>query len=109
MALVAMNLARAEFGLQVGTDVSIVGCDDIQMARWPIFGLTTYSQPVELMVRRVIQVVERQLSTAAAPAVQHIVDGELIVRGSARTPQTGVVRSADHWIWRSRKRSDASR
>ena len=109
MALVAINLARAEFGLQVGSDVSIVGFDDIEMARWPLFGLTTYSQPVELMVRRVIEVVERQLSTAVTPAVQHIIDGELIVRGSARTPQTGVVRSADHWIWRSRKRSDASR
>ena len=109
MALVAINLARAEFGLNVGTDVSIVGFDDIEMARWPIFGLTTYSQPVKAMVQRVVQVVERQLSAAVVPAVQHIIDGELIVRGSARVPQTGVVRSADQWTWRSRKHQGISR
>ncbi|MEQ5843524.1 LacI family DNA-binding transcriptional regulator [Paraburkholderia acidicola] len=109
MALVAINLARAEFQLNVGTDVSIVGFDDIEMARWPIFGLTTYSQPVKVMVQRVVQVVQRQLSAAVVPAVQHIVDGELIVRGSARVPQTGVVRSADQWTWHSRKHRGISR
>jgi DNA-binding LacI/PurR family transcriptional regulator len=56
MALVAINLARTEFRLNVVVDVSIVGFDDIEMALWPIFGLTNYSQPLEVMVQRVVQV-----------------------------------------------------
>jgi DNA-binding LacI/PurR family transcriptional regulator len=56
MALVAISIARSEFGLDVGRDVSIVGFDDSELSRWPIFGLTTYSQPVEQMAERVAQI-----------------------------------------------------
>src|SRR3546814_5179565 len=35
MALAAIEVARSEFGLEVGRDVSIIGFDDIAMAAWP--------------------------------------------------------------------------
>src|SRR3546814_17123752 len=52
MALAAIEVARSEFGLEVGRDVSIIGFDDIAMAAWPSHSLTPYSQPTKLMDQR---------------------------------------------------------
>ena len=86
MALIAISIARGEFGLEPGTDLSIVGFDDILMGAWPIFGLTTYSQPVGRMVERTVEIVLRQLADQPAAPVQDVVSGQLIVRDSARKP-----------------------
>ncbi|WP_207002234.1 LacI family DNA-binding transcriptional regulator [Trinickia mobilis] len=99
MALVAVNVAQVGFGLQPGRDISIVGFDNIDMAGWPLFGLTTYSQPIQTMVDQVISILERQLSGEAAVALQQLTEGELIVRTSARKPKTGLSRSGNEWVW----------
>ncbi|MGU7773529.1 LacI family DNA-binding transcriptional regulator [Burkholderia sp. MR1-5-21] len=90
MALIAISIARGEFGLEPGTDLSIVGFDDIAMGKWPIFGLTTYSQPVGHMVERTVEIVVRQLTDEQTPLVQETVSGQLIVRESARKPDSGL-------------------
>jgi DNA-binding LacI/PurR family transcriptional regulator len=90
MALAAISIARARFGLTVGEDLSIVGFDDIDMARWPVFALTTYSQPLDEMVRRAVAAVLAQLDGALDAALHVEAAGQLIVRGSARVPRTGV-------------------
>ncbi|WP_414447176.1 LacI family DNA-binding transcriptional regulator [Burkholderia sp. 22PA0099] len=99
MALVAISVARAEFGLTVGEDVSIVGFDDIDMGRWPLFGLTTYSQPLDEMVERAARLVLQQLADAQAPTVQEVVAGELIVRDSARLPASGLEARDGRRVW----------
>jgi DNA-binding LacI/PurR family transcriptional regulator len=91
MALAAISVAQARFGLKVGEDVSIVGFDDIDMARWPVFDLTTFSQPLDDMVRRAVDAVFAQLNGTLDAALHEEAEGRLIVRGSARTPRTGVV------------------
>jgi DNA-binding LacI/PurR family transcriptional regulator len=90
MALAAISVARVRFGLNVGEDVSIVGFDDIDMARWPVFDLTTYSQPLDDMVRRAVAAVLAQLNGTLDSAVHEESVGRLIVRGSARQPRTGM-------------------
>jgi DNA-binding LacI/PurR family transcriptional regulator len=90
MALAAISVARVRFGLNVGEDVSIVGFDDIDMARWPVFDLTTYSQPLDDMVRRAVAAVLAQLNGTLDAAVHEESVGRLIVRGSARQPRTGM-------------------
>lgn len=99
MALVALGVARAEFGLDPGNDISIVGFDNIDMARWPSFGLTTYSQPLDDMVARASRIVLRQLSGESVTRVKEVVAGELIVRTSARRPADGVVERDGEQIW----------
>ncbi|GIT71189.1 MAG: hypothetical protein Ct9H300mP28_10030 [Pseudomonadota bacterium] len=37
--------------MKVPEDISIIGFDDIPMASWPIFNLTTVRQPVNQMVK----------------------------------------------------------
>ncbi|WDS35036.1 LacI family DNA-binding transcriptional regulator [Pseudoxanthomonas sp.] len=95
MAMAALQVARIEFGLEPGRDVSIVGFDDVDIARWPGFSLTTYSQPAASMVTETIRIL-RQLLAGKPPAQQRTqVPGRLIVRGSARQPATGVRQDED--------------
>ncbi len=50
MAIAALETLRAELGMQVPRDVSVVGFDNVPQAAWPSFNLTTVNQNVELMV-----------------------------------------------------------
>jgi DNA-binding LacI/PurR family transcriptional regulator len=99
MALAAINVARAEFGLEVGREISIVGFDDAGPAAWPVFSLTTYVQPIQAMVEQVIAITCAQLDDPAGMAVQRVVPGRLAVRDSARLPRAGVVveEGVRHW------------
>jgi len=90
MALAAINVARAEFGLEVGREISIVGFDDAGPAAWPVFGLTTYAQPLRAMVEEVVAVTCARLSDPTSQAVRTIVPGWLAVRSSARLPPVGL-------------------
>lgn len=86
MACAVMETARAEFGLQVGRDVSIVGFDDVGLASWPSFDLTTFSQPAWPMAQQVVAVTLERIEDPQSGPVHGIVPGELVVRGSARQP-----------------------
>ena len=87
MAFATIETARAEFGLEVGRDISIVGFDDVPLAAWPSFLLTTYSQPIQLMVHRVVEITLGHLEPGGAGPVRATVPGELVVRRSARLPR----------------------
>lgn len=86
-AFAVLQTAQSEFGLVVGRDVSIIGFDDVPLAAWPAFGLTTYSQPIRLMAERVVAVTLRHLAQDDYEAVQDVVPGALIIRRSARLPR----------------------
>ena len=87
-AFAVMQTARSEFGLQVGRDVSIIGFDDVGPAAWPTFELTTFSQPVEQMVGRVVALVLERIERRDSEPVHEVVAGRLIVRKSARIPRS---------------------
>jgi DNA-binding LacI/PurR family transcriptional regulator len=55
MALGAMDAARINWGFQNSEELSIIGYDDISMAGWPAYDLTTIHQPVEAMVNAAIR------------------------------------------------------
>jgi DNA-binding LacI/PurR family transcriptional regulator len=88
-AFAVMETARSEFGLDVGREVSIVGFDDVLLASWPTFNLTTFSQPVRSMARRVVEVTLGRIEGRESEPVHDVLPGELIVRTSARLPPKG--------------------
>ncbi len=55
MAIAAIETLRSEFGLEPGAECAVVGFDDIPMASWPSFALTTYSQPLDDMVQATVR------------------------------------------------------
>ncbi|MCE7794951.1 LacI family DNA-binding transcriptional regulator [Sphingobium sufflavum] len=82
MAIAAMEVARHEFGLEIGREIGIAGFDDMPDASWPSFDLTTYSQPIGPMIDRVMELV---LDLDARERFEQvIVEGALQKRGSTR-------------------------
>lgn len=82
MAFGALNAARA-VGARVPEDVWVVGFDDIGMASWEVFDLTTVSQPVPQMVREAVRLLITRIEDPEHP-MQHLKLGgsEMVVRGS---------------------------
>lgn len=100
-ALAALQVASTEFGRVPGKDISIVGFDNVPIAGWPCFSLTTYSQPTARMVTRTIELLHMALKHESTDGMHERIPGELCVRASARLPKTGVV-EGEHGtkIWR---------
>jgi DNA-binding LacI/PurR family transcriptional regulator len=87
MAFAVIEVMRAELGLQIGQDVSVVGYDDVSMAAWPSFDLTTVRQPANRMVEATVASLLAQIE-GRADGPKHIeIDGPLIIRGSTRKPE----------------------
>lgn len=84
MAIGALNVVVGEMGLIAGADVSVVGYDDISMASWPLINLTTWVQPLNQMVDLTATMIKSQLEDSDAEPVQHVLNGQLVIRGSAR-------------------------
>ncbi|GAB1381434.1 LacI family DNA-binding transcriptional regulator [Pararhodobacter aggregans] len=90
MAFAAMDELRFGLGLSVPGDVSVIGYDDVPMAAWPAYDLTTIRQPVNRMVRATVEAILGMIEGDVAPQKTHI-DGPLVARGSARRPPTDPV------------------
>jgi len=86
MAIACMDVARYEFGLNIPKDLSIIGFDDVGAARWKAYDLTSYSQPIEMMVDNTFETVMALIEQPEQPARHLVVPGKLVVRSSARLP-----------------------
>ena len=88
MAFAVIDTLRHELGLSVPGDVSVIGYDDVPVAAWPAFDLTTWRQPSERMVSETISCLLRRIDDPSALPRKITVPGQLVVRGSARVPDT---------------------
>ncbi|MDG3042345.1 LacI family DNA-binding transcriptional regulator [Roseicyclus marinus] len=86
MAFAVMDELRFGLGLDVPGEISIVGYDDVPMAAWPAYDLTTIRQPVNRMVEATTTAILGLIDGTASPQKTRI-DGPLMVRRSARIPQ----------------------
>lgn len=91
MAVAVMDVARHELGLSIPEDLSIVGYDDVGPARWTSYGITSMSQPLGPMVEATVSILMDQIASGEMEAKHCVLNGELVVRTSARLPKSGVV------------------
>jgi DNA-binding LacI/PurR family transcriptional regulator len=84
MALGAMDAARFDLGIKVPEDLSIIGFDDIPVAGWPAYSLTTIRQPIDLMVDAALQLVTKEDDRISTGELR-LLPGALILRDSLRT------------------------
>ncbi|WP_206917775.1 LacI family DNA-binding transcriptional regulator [Alicyclobacillus suci] len=83
MALGVLDAAR-HLGIQIPDDVSVVGFDDISLAAWKAYSLTTVRQPVSEMVEATVDRLIREIEgTAPEPEITNI-PGELVMRNTVR-------------------------
>ena len=82
MALAAIDAAR-ERGMKIPDDLAIVGFDDIPMASWSSYRLTTIRQPVERMVNEALGIIDDDTIKPSDDGFTRIIPGKLMIRASA--------------------------
>lgn len=84
MALGLLDAARHEFGLKIPEELSVVGFDDVPMAAWASYQLSTIRQRVDAMVEAATDILVEHGAAADPTPVSRTISGDLIVRASAR-------------------------
>ncbi len=84
MAMAALDVARRELGIKVPEELSIVGFDDVAMASWPAYSLTTFRQPIDRMVDATIEVLLNALEHPNGERIIRWIPGQLVQRTSSR-------------------------
>lgn len=77
-------------GRQVAEDVWVIGYDDIAMAAWDSYNLTTVRQPIIDMAHTAVRLLLERIDDRSLPPRKEVFPGELTIRGStAHTPAPG--------------------
>lgn len=83
--LIAMGIidaAKLEFGLRIPEDIAVVGFDDIPMASWGAYNLTTVHQPVDLLVNETIDTLMELIENPNIGPISKMHKTSLVKRGS---------------------------
>ena len=81
LALGAMDGARAR-GVRVPDDLWLVGYDDIELASWGAYDLTTVRQPMQEMVAEAIDLLLARIAHPDKPIERRCLPNELVIRRS---------------------------
>lgn len=87
MAFAVLETLRCDLMLDVPSDVSVVGYDDVAMAGWKTYDLTTLRQPVNRMVNETVTMLLDMIEAAKYPDERVEIASPLVIRGSARVPE----------------------
>lgn len=67
-------------GFAVPERVKVIGFDDIEMASWPVYSLTTWRQPIEEMVEKTVRYLISEIDEYTGTSSIVELDGSLIER-----------------------------
>lgn len=85
MAFAVIDVIR-DRNLRLADDISVVGYDDVPLAAWGAYNLTTVRQPLNRMVDATVDTLLAQIEDPERPSQKIEIDGPLILRTSARIP-----------------------
>ncbi|MFO1218032.1 MAG: LacI family DNA-binding transcriptional regulator [Burkholderiaceae bacterium] len=86
LAMGVIDGVRAR-GVRVPEDVWVVGYDDIELASWGAYDLTTVRQPMEQMVAQAIELLLARIADRDRPVVRRCLANELVIRSSTARAQ----------------------
>ena len=84
MAFAVMDVMRFELGLKIPDQVSVVGYDDVPVAKWRAYSLTTVRQRANRMVDETVTILIDSIENNSTKSRRIKIDGPLILRGSAK-------------------------
>ena len=84
MSFAVMDVIRFELGLKIPEQVSVVGYDDVPVASWPAYDLTTVRQAANQMVAETVSFLLECIEDQKTNPRQIQIEGPLIVRGSTK-------------------------
>lgn len=82
IALGARDAARVR-GVDVPGKLWIIGYDDIEMAAWPAFDLTTVRQPLKQMAQEAVKLLLERIAGTGGDHTMICLPNELVIRGSS--------------------------
>lgn len=82
MAAGALSVARDIMGMKVPEDLSITGFDNVEMAEWPCFNLTTVRNPMREITDEIMRLLVERIADPNKPGEAIWVDAELVERGT---------------------------
>ena len=83
VAVGALN-ALAQMGLRAPADITVVGFDDLDIASWPIFQLTSVHVDFASMARRAADLLLARIKNPQSPVVHQLCPVELVTRSTHR-------------------------
>ena len=86
MAFSVIDTLKGELGIRIPEDVSVVGFDDVPMAAWQSYGLTTMRQPVARMVKATVAKILEEIDVQNLSQEQLRFPCEFKLRRTARIP-----------------------
>jgi DNA-binding LacI/PurR family transcriptional regulator len=101
MALGGIDAIRAT-NLRVPDDISVIGFDDVPMANWPAYALTTVRQPIAQMVDETAKILGFDKPAIKKPSrTIHFMKGMLIERTTVinRGSINGLSKNAPSSYW----------
>ena len=84
MSFAVMDVIRFELGLKIPEQVSVVGYDDVPVASWAAYDLTTVRQPANRMVAETVSIILECIENKETKPRRIQIDGPLVMRSSAR-------------------------
>lgn len=84
IAMGVMDAAKNEYSLRVPEDISVIGYDDIKMASWKAYNLTTVRQPIEILVKEAINILKDLIKNNNSEPVIKMIRPELVIRKSSK-------------------------
>ncbi|SEM90225.1 transcriptional regulator, LacI family [Loktanella fryxellensis] len=88
MAFAVMDVLRTKLDLDVPGDVAVAGFDDVPIAAWAAYDLTSFRQPLDRMIAATVATLLHRIDDGAAPPQRHVLAGDLIRRGSTKAEGT---------------------
>lgn len=87
MAFSVLDTLRHDLKLRVPEDVAVVGYDDVPLAAWPSFNLSTVRQPLNRMVEATVDILVAQIDQGEMAPRRVAFDGPLTLRGTTLKPK----------------------
>ena len=84
MAFAVVDVLRHEIGLRLPHDLSVIGYDDVPLAAWPAYRLSTVRQPLNRMIDATVDMMIAQIDEGEIVPRDVKFDGPLIERGTTR-------------------------
>lgn len=81
LAVGGMDALRDERGLRIPQDILVAGFDDIEMAAWPRYNLTTCRQPTDDLIACAVNMIRNPVPTRSSPTITRL-PGRIVTRST---------------------------
>ena len=84
MAFGCLDYIKQNTNLKIPNQIEVIGYDDMIMANWESYNLSTVRQPIRKMSKLTTQLIDDYLQDPDFEAANHLIEGKFIKRKSSK-------------------------